>query len=72
MGGARRGLLAPESQPPSGVQGAGQGITPAQPSPDGPGPHMSNYPEGAYEALITLPDEAVLAMSENEPPVEVD
>jgi catechol 2,3-dioxygenase-like lactoylglutathione lyase family enzyme len=42
-----------------------------QPPLDGPGPHMTNYPEGFYEALLSLPDEDVLAMSEKEPPVQV-
>jgi catechol 2,3-dioxygenase-like lactoylglutathione lyase family enzyme len=42
-----------------------------QPALNGPGPHMTNYPAGGYEALLGLSDEAVLAMSENEPPVKV-
>jgi len=42
-----------------------------QPALEGPGPHMTNYPEGFYEALLSLPDEDVLAMSEKEPPVPV-
>ncbi len=42
-----------------------------QPGLDAPGPHMTNYPKGGYEAMITLSDEKVLAMSENEPPVKV-
>ena len=42
-----------------------------QPPADGPGPHMSNYPEGHYEAIIGLPDEAVWQSTENEPPVKV-
>ncbi len=33
---------------------------------------MTNYPEGAYEQIISMPDDAVLAMSENEPPGKVD
>lgn len=42
-----------------------------QPGLDAPGPHMTNYPPGAYEAIITMADEKVLAMSESEPPVKV-
>jgi len=41
-----------------------------QPSIDAPGPHMTNYPPGGYEAIIGMADEAVLAMSEKEPPVK--
>jgi hypothetical protein len=37
---------------------------------DAPGAHMTNYPEGVYEQRISMPDEAVLAMSESEPPVK--
>lgn len=40
-----------------------------QPDVDAPGPHMTNYPEGAYDQLMSMPDEAVLAMSQTEPPV---
>ena len=36
------------------------------------GPHMTNYPEGAYEMIMSLPDEKYLNMVENEPPVKVD
>ncbi len=54
---------------PSDYRDQGGGVK--QPPPDAPGPHMSNYPPGGYERLITLSDEAVLAMSENEPPVKV-
>ncbi|MEE4301108.1 MAG: VOC family protein [Pseudomonadales bacterium] len=40
-----------------------------QPPLDAPGPHMSNYPEGVYEAVITAPDAAILNSVENRPPV---
>lgn len=50
---------------------ADQGGAVAQAAVDGPGPHMSNYPPGAYEAVMSMPDEQVFAMSENEPPVKV-
>ncbi|MEZ5558056.1 MAG: VOC family protein [Pseudomonadales bacterium] len=41
-----------------------------QPDPScAPGPHMTNYPPGAYEALMGQPDEAVWAMVDNQPPV---
>lgn len=44
----------------------------AQPSIDGAGPHMTGYPEGAYELVLTLSDEEVAGlMNENEPPVKV-
>lgn len=43
----------------------------AQPGVDAPGPHMTNYPEGAYEKVIGLPDEVIWSNSENEPPVKV-
>jgi catechol 2,3-dioxygenase-like lactoylglutathione lyase family enzyme len=42
-----------------------------QPRLDGPGPHMTNYPPGAYEKLLGLSDADVLAMSENQPPVNI-
>jgi catechol 2,3-dioxygenase-like lactoylglutathione lyase family enzyme len=42
-----------------------------QPLLDGPGPHMSNYPPGGYEKLLSMSDADVLAMSENQPPVQV-
>lgn len=51
---------------------ADQGGTVPQPALDGPGPHMTNYPPGRYEAVMGLSDEEVLAMSENEPPVKVE
>ena len=40
-----------------------------QPGVEAPGPHMSNYPEGVYEAVIAAPDEAVLDSVEKRPPV---
>jgi len=47
-----------------------QGGAVRQPGADAPGPHMTNYPPGGYEAIIGMSDEDVLAMSENEPPVK--
>ncbi len=38
---------------------------------EAPGPHMTNYPEGAYEAIMSVPDEQILHMVTNEPPVKV-
>lgn len=35
-----------------------------------PGPHLSNYPPGAYEAIMGLPDERVWQMVDHEPPVK--
>ena len=41
-----------------------------QPALDGaPGPHMANYPPGAYEALMSTPDGDMLHAVTNEPPV---
>jgi catechol 2,3-dioxygenase-like lactoylglutathione lyase family enzyme len=42
-----------------------------QPAPTATGPHMTNYPPGAYEKLIGTPDDVILARSENQPPVKV-
>lgn len=50
---------------------ADQGGAVAQPGPDAPGPHMSNYPDGLYEKILATPDDVMLASSENEPPVKV-
>ena len=36
------------------------------------GPHMSNYPEGAYEQILSTPDEIVWSMVENTPPIEIE
>jgi hypothetical protein len=41
-----------------------------QPSLDGPGPHMTNYPPGGYRALLGLADEKTRHMVTNEPPVK--
>lgn len=41
-----------------------------QPDLSGPGPHMSNYPQGIYEKLMAVPDQQIWASSENKPPVE--
>jgi catechol 2,3-dioxygenase-like lactoylglutathione lyase family enzyme len=42
-----------------------------QPPLDGPGPHMANYPPGAYQALLGLADEKTRHMVTNDPPVKV-
>jgi hypothetical protein len=47
------------------------GGTVAQPPLDGPGPHLTNYPPGAYERIMGMSDEEIFALSENEPPVKV-
>ncbi|MGD8416584.1 MAG: VOC family protein [Pseudomonadales bacterium] len=52
---------------PAGYQDKGGAVV--QPSLSGPGPHMTNYADGAYEALMSLPDEQALHMVTNEPPV---
>lgn len=54
-------------EPFNDSQGGGAG----QPDLAGPGPHMTNYPEGAYEAVMGLPDDVYATMMENEPPVKV-
>ena len=44
-----------------------------QPNPtDAPGPHMTNYPPGAYEYLMNTPDEKMLHRVTNEPPVRIE
>lgn len=48
-----------------------QGGTVKQPGPDAPGPHMANYPPGAYARMLATPDDVILAGSENQPPVKV-
>lgn len=40
-----------------------------QPALEGPGPHMTNYPPGAYPIILGQPDEVVWSMLESEPPV---
>ena len=48
----------------------GQGGKVPQPGVDAPGPHMTNYPAGAYERVIAIPDAAVLNMVYSTPPVK--
>lgn len=48
----------------------GRGGKVAQPPLDGPGPHMTNYPPGVYEAIMGAPDEAMWSAVESEPPVK--
>ncbi len=44
----------------------------SQPPLDSPGPHMTGYPPGAYEAVMSMPDEELAErMSITKPPVEV-
>ena len=35
------------------------------------GPHMTNYPEGVYEQIMSVPDAAILNSVTSEPPVKV-
>ena len=43
----------------------------AQPDPaTAAGPHMTNYPPGAYEKIMSIPDEITWSMVESEPPVK--
>ena len=37
-----------------------------------PGPHMTNYPPGAYEQAMGIPDEITWAAVESDPPVNVN
>ena len=48
-----------------------QGGTVTQPDTTAPGPHMTNYPDGLYAKILATSDEAMLAASENQPPVAV-
>ncbi len=48
-----------------------QGGKVPQPSTAGPGPHMTNYPPGVYERVMTIPDAAMRNSVENSPPVKV-
>jgi hypothetical protein len=43
----------------------------AQPALDGAGPHMTNYPQGRYEAVMSVPDEILWDSMESDPPVAV-
>lgn len=43
-----------------------------QPALDGTGPHMSNYPPGVYEAVMSVPDEIMWDSLESEPPVKAN
>lgn len=42
-----------------------------QPALQGPGPHMTNYPPGVYELVLSQPDDVVWSMLKSEPPVRV-
>lgn len=42
-----------------------------QPATTGPGPHMTNYPPGVYERVMSVPDEAMRNSVDNRPPVQV-
>ena len=48
----------------------GQGGKVPQPGVDAPGPHITNYPAGAYERVIAIPDAAVLNMVDSTQPVK--
>ena len=48
-----------------------QGPDIPQPDASAPGPHMTNYPDGVYTKILATSDEAMLAASENQPPVAV-
>lgn len=36
-----------------------------------PGPHMTNYPAGAYEQIMAVPDEVMFKSMPTDPPVEI-
>ncbi|MCY4059884.1 MAG: VOC family protein [Gammaproteobacteria bacterium] len=44
----------------------------SQPGLDAPGPHMCNYPAGAYEMALSAPDEAMLHAVPSDPPVQLE
>ncbi len=46
-----------------------QGDVP-QPALDGPGPHMTTYPPGAYEHVMSVPDDVMWTSMESDPPVK--
>lgn len=55
---------------PAGFEGQGGKV--AQPAlSNTPGPHMTNYPEGAYEMIMSAPDEAMLNSVPSDPPVKL-
>jgi catechol 2,3-dioxygenase-like lactoylglutathione lyase family enzyme len=54
---------------PADFQDQGGGVP--QPGPDAPGPHMTGYPPGLYERLLSLTDAQITANIENRPPVQV-
>lgn len=62
--------LARYKQPGSYTDQAGQVAQPA--IAQTPGPHMSNYPDGAYEAIMSAPDAALLNSVPSEPPVKLE
>jgi len=35
------------------------------------GPHLTNYPPGAYEAIMGIPDERIWQLVDHEPPVKI-
>ena len=47
------------------------GMVPQPNVVEAPGPHMSNYPDGVYERVMQIPDEAMLHSVPSEPPVQV-
>jgi hypothetical protein len=56
-------------QPPSYKDEGG--MVPQPNVAEAPGPHMSNYPDGVYERVMQIPDEAMLHSVPSEPPVQV-
>lgn len=54
---------------PSAYQDQGGKVP--QPSTAGVGPHMTNYPPGVYERVMSIPDEMMRNSVENSPPVKV-
>jgi catechol 2,3-dioxygenase-like lactoylglutathione lyase family enzyme len=61
--------LARFKNPPAYQDEGGEVAQPAL--DDSGGPHMTNYPDGMYERIMTAPDEALLHSVESEPPVRV-
>jgi len=46
-----------------------QGSVPQPDLATAPGPHLTNYPPGRYEAMLSTPDEVVWNIVDNQPPV---
>ncbi len=68
MAGISAEELARSKSPPAFTDAGG---TVPQPDLDSPGPHMTNYPPGAYKAIMGRSDADYLNAVDNKPPVAV-